>query len=102
VNNMTTHITALALGISLALGGSSLLAHDGHEHKVLGTVTMAAPDHVMLKDRDGKNVTVLVTKDTKVKGAQVAVKDIKPGTRVVVTAVTEKDKTNAKEIEVAK
>jgi len=30
--------------------------------KVLGTVTMAAADHVMRKDRDGKDVTVKVTK----------------------------------------
>ena len=30
------------------------LAHEGHEHKVMGTVTMAAADHVMLKDRTEK------------------------------------------------
>jgi hypothetical protein len=29
-------------------------AHEGHDHKVLGTVTMAAADHVMLKDKDSK------------------------------------------------
>ncbi len=46
--------TVLALAV-LALGsGARLLAHEGHEHKVMGTVTMAAADHVMLKDKDGK------------------------------------------------
>ena len=87
----------LTLGVS-----SSLFAHEGHEHKVMGTVTMAAADHLMLKDRDGKDVTVKVTRDTKVKAKPaVKVQEIKPGTRVVVSAVEEKDKSmTAKTIEV--
>ena len=74
--------TVLALAV-LALGsGARLLAHEGHEHKVMGTVTMAAADHVMLKDKDGKDVTVKVTKDTKVKAKPaVKVEEIKVGTR---------------------
>jgi hypothetical protein len=87
----------------LALGsGARLLAHEGHEHKVMGTVTMAAADHVMLKDKDGKDVTVKVTKDTKVKATPaVKVEEIKVGARVVVTAVEQKDKSlTAKTIEV--
>ncbi|HLG58751.1 MAG TPA: hypothetical protein VI485_25625 [Vicinamibacterales bacterium] len=94
--------TVLALAV-LALGsGARLLAHGGHEHKVMGTVTMAAADHVMLKDTDGKDVMVKVTKDTKVKAKPaVKVEEIKVGTRVVVTAVEEKDKSmTAKTIEV--
>jgi hypothetical protein len=79
-----------------------LLAHAGHEHKVIGTVTMAMADHVMLKDKDGKEVTVKVTKDTKVKARPaIKVEEIKAGTRVVVSAVEEKDKSlTAKTIEV--
>ena len=87
----------------LALGaGARILAHAGHEHKVMGTVTMAAADHVMLKDKDGKDVMVKVTKDTKVKAKPtVKVEDIKVGSRIVVTAVEEKDKSmTAKSIEV--
>jgi hypothetical protein len=94
--------TVLVLAV-LALGsGARLLAHEGHEHKVMGTVTMAAADHVMLKDKDGKDVMVKVTKDTKVKAKPVVkVEEIKVGTRVVVTAVEEKDKSmTAKSIEV--
>jgi hypothetical protein len=94
--------TVLALG-ALSLGsGVRLLAHEGHEHKVMGTVTMAAADHVMLKDKDGKDVMVKVTKDTKVKAKPaVKVEDIKVGSRIVVTAVEEKDKSmTAKSIEV--
>jgi hypothetical protein len=79
-----------------------VLAHAGHEHKIMGTMTMAMADHVMLKDKDGKEVTVKVTKDTKVKAnPAIKVEEIKAGTRVVVSAVEEKDKTlTAKTIEV--
>jgi len=52
-------ICVLTLGVS-----ARLVAHEGHEHKVMGTVTMAAADHLMLKDKDGKDVTVKVTADT--------------------------------------
>jgi hypothetical protein len=83
--------------------GTSVLAHEGHDHKVLGTVTMAAADHVMLKDRDGKDVTVMVNKATKVKSTPVMkVEEIKVGTRIVITATMDKNKTmTAKTIEVA-
>ena len=85
--------TVLALAVLAFSPGARLLAHEGHEHKVMGTVTMAAADHVMVKDKDRKDVTVKVTKDTKVKAKPaVKVEEIKVGTRVVVTAVEQKDK----------
>ncbi|MEO7276107.1 MAG: hypothetical protein ABIX28_18155 [Vicinamibacterales bacterium] len=101
---MMKRLVAAALAFAvLALGsGARLLAHEGHEHKVMGTVTMAAADHLMLKDRDGKDVMVKVTKDTKVKAKPaVKVQEIKVGSRIVVTAVEAKDKSlTAKSIEV--
>lgn len=94
--------TILALAVLTLGSGMRVLAHEGHEHKVMGTVTMAAADHVMLKDKDGKDVTVQVTKDTKVKAKPAQkVEEIKAGTRVVITATQEKDKSfKAKTIEV--
>jgi DNA-binding protein len=57
-------------------------------------VTMAAADHVMLKARDGKDVTIQVTKDTKVRSRPaMKVEEIKVGTRVVVTATQNKNGT---------
>lgn len=90
------------VAVLLVAGGNRLLAHDGHDHKVMGTVTMAAADHVMVKDKDGKEVTVQVTKATKVKSKPaMKVEQIKVGTRVVITASMEKDKSlKAKTIEV--
>ena len=94
--------TVLALAVLVLGSNVGILAHEGHEHKVMGTVTMAAADHVMLKDKDGKDVTVKVTKDTKVKAKPaVKVEDIKVGSRIVITAVEGKDKSmTAKSIEV--
>ena len=94
--------TLLAFTILIAGSHAALPAHEGHQHKIMGTVTMAAADHVMLQDRGGKDVTVKVTKETKVKARPaVKVEDIKAGTRIVVTAVEGKDKSlTAKSIEV--
>ena len=101
---MMKRLPTLLLAFSvMTLGVSArLLAHEGHEHKVMGTVTMAAVDHVMLKDKDGKDVMVKVTSDTKVKAKPaLKVQEIKPGTRVVISAIEEKDKSmTAKTIEV--
>lgn len=68
-----------------------LSAHPGHEHKVQGTVTMVAADHVMVKDKDGKDATVIINKSTKFVRAKKAMKatDMKVGMRIVITAVTD-------------
>jgi hypothetical protein len=87
----------------IALGSNArLLAHPGHEHKVMGTVSMAAADHIMLKDKDSKELTLRVSKDTKVKSKPpIKVEEIKSGARVVITVVEQEDKTMlAKTIEV--
>lgn len=100
---MTTRLTsAVVLAATLVFGvNASIRAHEGHDHTVMGTVTMAMADHVMLKDKDGKDVTVLVTKDTRVKAKPaMKVTDIKAGTRVVITATMDKDQMKAKFIEV--
>src|SRR5687768_15148416 len=98
------HLLATLLAFTILIVGShaTLQAHEGHPHKVMGTVTMAAVDHVMLKDTGGKDVTVKVTKETKIKAKPaVKVEEIKAGTRIVVTAVEGKDKSlTAKIIEV--
>lgn len=95
-------LALIALFTLMVASDSVVRAHEGHDHKIMGTVTMAAADHVMLKDTDGKDVTVKVTKDTKVKSKPaLKVEEIKAGTRVVITATQAKDKTfTAKTIEV--
>ena len=100
---MTRRSLSIVLMLAMTLGGSvRVLAHEGHQHKVMGTVTTAMADHIMLKDKEGKDVTIKVTKDTKVKAKPaLKVDEIKAGTRVVVTTIEEKDKSmTAKSIEV--
>jgi hypothetical protein len=66
---------------------------------------MAAADHVMLKDKDNKDVTVYLTRETKVlrDNKPMRVEDITTGLRVVITATTVKengvDKMVAKQVE---
>lgn len=78
---------------------SPLAAHP--DHQIMGTVTMAAADHVMIKDKAGKEHTVKVLKTTKVTKNRKPMKaaDIAAGTRVVATVVSDTDLT-AKTIEV--
>ncbi len=78
------------------------LAHPGHSHKMMGTVTMAAPDHLMMKTTDGKDATVQITSETKITKAKkpATIEDLTPGRRVVVMAVTEKNVMKATSIEV--
>ena len=95
-------VVMATVAVLMVGGWVRLAAHEGPAHKVMGTVTMAMADHVMLKDKDSKEVTINVTQATKVKAKPaIKVEDIKVGTRVVVTAVQEKDKSmTAKSIEV--
>lgn len=91
-----TRRSAIAMTTVLAvtmLMSATALAHPGHEQKVMGTVTMAAADHVMLKTTQGKDATVVINKDTKFLRAKKAMKaaDLKVGMRVVIAAVTDED-----------
>lgn len=73
-----------------------------HEHKVMGTVTMVMTDSVMMKTTDGHDVTVNVTKDTKITKGKAAVKldTIKEGTRLVVTTASDETPYKAAAIQV--
>lgn len=83
----------LATAFALLLMSGSALAHP--DHKILGTVTMIASDHVMVKDREGKEHTVKLVKTTKVTRNKKTIKasDITNGTRVVITVVSDEDMT---------
>jgi hypothetical protein len=68
--------------------------HEGHPHKVMGTVSVRHENHLEVKGTDGKSSTITLNEKTKVlRGkAKVAADDIKPGERVVVTAMQTKGK----------
>jgi hypothetical protein len=79
----STVLTATALFLLLTSGLA--LAHGGHVH-VMGTVTAVAADHLEVKTKDGKTVTVPLAKTTLYsKGNQKATPaDVHVGNRVVV------------------
>ncbi len=71
-----------------------VFAHEGHEHKVMGTVSMIHEHHLEVKATDGKTVAFGLSDKTKVLRGTKPVKlaDIKTGERVVVVAVETKEK----------
>lgn len=77
-------------------------AHEGHARKVMGTVTMVAADHVMVKTAAGNEHNITVNDTTKVMHGTMAMKvaDLKEGTRVVITATGDKEPYAAKAITV--
>jgi hypothetical protein len=91
---MTRRFTLVAaLVAALAVPGFAL-AHEGHAHKVMGTVTTLHENHLEVKATDGKTSMITLNEKTKVlRGtAKATVDEIKPGERVVVTATQIKGK----------
>lgn len=68
-------------------------AHEGHAHKVLGTVSAVTANTVEMKTPEGKVVTVTLNqKTTFARGKQkVDATAVKVGERVVVVVPSEKD-----------
>jgi hypothetical protein len=68
--------------------------HEGHVHKVMGTVATRHENHLQVKATDGKSSTITLNEKTKILRGKTKAKaeDIKPGERVVVTATETKGK----------
>jgi hypothetical protein len=79
--------TVLALMFALAVV-PLVSAHEGHDHKIMGTVSAIQANHLEVKGTDGKTSTFTLTDATKVIRGKVAMTtaDLKNGDRVVVTA----------------
>jgi urease accessory protein UreF len=95
---MMKRTLAAALSASLALAGP-LLAHGGYTH-VMGTVTAVDANHVEVKTRAGKVVSVKLTESTKYTrgAAAAAAKDIVVGQRVSVEAKPKGEDLEASEV----
>jgi hypothetical protein len=92
------------------VGSTRLEAHKGHDHMLMGTLTMVAPDHVMVKVTDPKTKqdslkTVAMKPDTKVlrgmPGTPAKAADLTTGARVIVNIGEGKEPLSAKEIHLA-
>jgi hypothetical protein len=69
-------------------------AHEGHVHKVMGTVALRHENHLEVKSTDGKTATITLNEKTKIlRGkAKVKIADIQAGERIVVSATETKGK----------
>ena len=67
-------------------------AHEGHAHKVMGTISSVQGNNLMVKGTDGKEVMVMLDAKTKITQGQATVdaKSLKVGDRVVAEGPEEK------------
>lgn len=86
---------ALAVVAMLIVPGRTLLAHEGHEHKALGTVAAIDAKEIRVKTQDGKTVAFVLSSETTYKAGEARAEraDAKVGSRVVVV-YEEKDGRN--------
>lgn len=80
--------------LSIVVAPGSLPAHEGHGHKVMGTVVQVHVEkvaHVEVKTPEGKTVVLTCDQQTKfLKGqAAAALKDVVAGSRVAATVMEE-------------
>lgn len=89
MKSIVSIVAALACAAPIAL-----LAHEGHDHKILGVVSAIHENHLEVKDTKGKVTTHTIAATTKILRGKmkVATGDIKVGDRVVVTTRETKDK----------
>jgi hypothetical protein len=94
--------TFLMLVLAAALvAPSAAMAHPGHDHKLMGTITSIDKNKVAVKTTEGKDMTFEITpltafKKGKDKGAQA---DLRTGMRVVVNIGDGVEPLKAKEIQ---
>ena len=91
---MNKGIIAAALLAAALFVPRYVRAHEGHVHKVMGTVATRHENHVEVKATNGKKSTITLNGKTKVlRGtAKVDIGDSKDGERVVISATETKGK----------
>jgi hypothetical protein len=96
---MRTMILAAVVAMSWAVAGVAI-AHEGHEHKVMGKVVAVDDKHIEVEAKDGTKVSGVLGPETRyMNGKAVAsLTDVKVGDRVVLTVVQEKEQQNVKAV----
>ena len=91
----------MCLGAALVAPGVGV-AHDGHVHKVMGTVTARDAKHIEVKTPSGENLSIAITsKTTATRDKRKApLSEVRVGRRVVVEIGNGEDPLKAGEIQV--
>ena len=86
----------------LALCGAGALAHDGHIHRIMGTVTARDAKHLEVKTPSGENLSIAITPKTTATRSKrkVPLSEVQVGRRVVVAIGNGEDPLQAGEIQV--
>jgi hypothetical protein len=96
-------ICIIGLAIAIITLPGSALAHEGHVHKALGTVSTVVARQIVVKTTDGKTLTVLLDAKTAITRGKVKhdVAALKVGERVSVDYTEKKKVFTAKAIKLA-
>ncbi|MCM3879986.1 MAG: hypothetical protein ND807_07755 [Vicinamibacterales bacterium] len=91
-----------ALAAAIVFCGVQVLAHDGHVHKIMGTVTAKDAKHLEVKTPSGENLSIQIDAKTFATRAKqkVSLDEVKTGARVVVAIGNGEDPLIAGEIQV--
>lgn len=91
----------LLFAVATAAATTTIQAHPGHDHKVMGAIMLIDGRHVTMKTTDGKELTFEVTTTTKLVRAKKAgdFADLKPGMRIVCNVGDGDEPLHAKEVE---
>jgi hypothetical protein len=91
-----------ALMIATGLLPRLVAAHDGHVHKIMGTVTARDARHVEVKTPSGENLSIAITAKTVVTRdkRKISLSEVQTGRRVVVDIGNGEDPLIARAIQV--
>ena len=95
----TVVLTALTLALAVT---AIAVAHEGHDHKVMGTISSIAGSNLMVKTTDGKTMMVMLDAKSKITRGKITVAagDLKVGDRIVATGPEEKEMVTAKTVQI--
>ena len=98
--DMSRRITLLAVAV-IALGAGVAVAHDGHDHLIMGTVMTLDAKHLEVKTPSGEVLSIAVNeKTTTVRDKKkITFKEVQVGRRVVVNIGNGEDPLIAREIQ---
>jgi len=99
---MKKWMIGLAILGAVMLAPRFALAHDGHDHTVMGTISSIDGTNLMVKTADGKQTMVMMDAKTKIsQGAtKLDVKALKVGDRVVASGPEDKGMISAETVKV--
>ena len=97
---MKKFLTIASFVVASAAIAVTATAHEGHAHKVMGTVVSITAEQIEVSIADGKKETIALTKETvfKKEKAPGTAKDVMVGMRVVLSVVEKEGKKSVTEV----